>query len=104
MLKLYLRIDIDESGTVAHEEIKEGLKKIDKSLHINKEECAYLIQQAKLQSTQNQFTYSDFAQMISAEMRITQTERSYMLSTILKGPHVMNSYSLFECELQIWST
>jgi hypothetical protein len=69
MLKLYLRIDIYESGTVNHEEINEGLKKVDKSLYINKEEFAYLIQQAKLPSNQNQFTYSDFSQMILAEMR-----------------------------------
>jgi hypothetical protein len=70
MLKLYLRIDIDESGTVTHEEINEGLKKVDKSLHINKEEFAYLMKQAKLPCTQNQsLTYQHFAQMILSEMR-----------------------------------
>ena len=68
MLKLYLRIDIDESGTVTHEEINEGLKKVDKSLHINKEEFAYLIKQAKLPSAQNQFAYQDSVRMILSEM------------------------------------
>ena len=54
---------------MAHEEINEGLKKVGKRIHINKEEFTYLIHQAKLPSTKNQFTYSDFVQMSLAEMR-----------------------------------
>ncbi len=56
ILKLYLRIDIDESGTVTHEELNEGLKRVDNNLHINKEEFAYLLQQGELAATQEQIT------------------------------------------------
>ena len=48
ILKLYVRIDIDESGTVTREEINQGLKKVDRSLHITEEEFVYMLQQAKL--------------------------------------------------------
>jgi hypothetical protein len=48
ILKLYVRIDIDESGTVSREEINQGLKKVDRSLHITEEEFVYMLQQAKL--------------------------------------------------------
>jgi hypothetical protein len=62
ILKLYLHIDIDESGTVTHEELNEGLKRVDNNLHINKEEFAYLLQEGELSSTQEQITYPGIEQ------------------------------------------
>ena len=86
-----MHIDKNESGTVSREEINQGLKKVDRSLHITEEEFVYMLQQAKLPCTQEQIRFPDFSQMIIAEMR------NYTNRKVIQGRHWASSYLPFGC-------
>ena len=73
--------------------LKEG---VDDSLHINKEEFAYLLQQGELPSTQEQITYPDFVHIILAEMR-SYTNRKVMYAFVIdfNNPQGLPTEQLF---------